>query len=371
MLATKISGLTPQADIANPMLPPAAIFCMLAYVDNPNDTNSGGQLNIEAAVQSIFPTCQVVWSSTNTYDDNYAYIVQAPGPNYECFLTVRGSLPFEANGQVVIDWATIANWLLEDFDIYTQGAWVYADSDNAYIASGSLKAFTNIQTATNFIGGTGQDAYSYLVANAVGKGYPVYITGHSLGGNIANVYASYFAQQLAGAGLSNANNFLFTFAAPAAGNQDFAADLDGKFPAGQAYHYQLDNDIIPRFPVVSDVEELESMFQPAPLASAISWLDVTLADTIQGVVDTIKGDIDIDLIDAYVQTAVTIAPHALAASWTSNTFSDWFLQALYQHQVSGYLGIFWNNAGAAVAAAAPQITKASSVHTVQPVAAGG
>ncbi|GAB3839029.1 lipase family protein [Hymenobacter jeollabukensis] len=359
--ASALSSAAPQITPPNPMLPPAAIFCMIAYVDNPNEPNAGGQLNIEAAVQSIFPTCKVVWSSTNTYDDNYAYIVQSP--DNEFFLAVRGSLPFVVDGHTVIDWGIIANWLLEDFRVYTQSQWPYVSSGEAYVASGTMDAFNNISSATNYFGNTGQSALQYLQDNAVANNYPVYITGHSLGGNVANVYASYFAQQCPTADAS-----VFSFAAPAAGNQDFVTDLQSKYPAGKAYHYEMNNDIIPRFPVVAAVESLENMFQPSPLATAISHLDVTLADLLQGVADTLKYDADIDLIDPYVSTAVTYAPYPLAAAWTDNTFDDWFAQASYQHTASHYASIFWQNTDAIVAALAPRITKAKAVYAPVPAA---
>lgn len=333
---------------------------MAAYVDNPNDPNVNGQLNIEAAVQAVYPTCKVVWSSTNTYDDNYAYIVQTPANQF--FLAIRGSLPFEDDGHTVIDWGIIANWLIEDFGVYRQEKWPYVTSGKAYVAHGTMTGFTNIQTATNFFGNTGQAALDFLKQNAVAQGYPVYITGHSLGGNMANVYASYFAQECPTAEAS-----VFSFAAPAAGNQAFVDDLQGKYGPGKAYHYEMQYDIIPRFPVVAGIESLKQMFNAECLATSISRLGVTLADTLQGVADTLKGDADIHLIDPYVPTTINNGTYPLAPQYQSNTFDAWFGQAGYQHTCSHYASLFLQDPTAIndiIAALAPQITKAKAVYTV-------
>lgn len=334
---------------------------MAAYVDNPNEPNVDGQLNIEAAVQAVYPTCRVVWSSTTTRDDNYAYIVQTPANQF--FLAVRGSLPFEDDGHAVIDWGVIANWLIEDFGVYRQEKWPYVGAGEAYVAHGTMTGFTNIQTATNFFGNTGQAALDFLKQNAVANGYPVYITGHSLGGNMANVYASFFAQECPTAQAS-----VFSFAAPAAGNQDFVDDLQAKYGPGQAYHYEMQYDIIPRFPVVAGIESLKEMFSPECLATSISRLGLTLADTLQGVADTLKGDADIHLIDPYVATSISPGEYPLAPQYQNNTLDAWFGQAGYQHTCSHYASLFLQDPTAIndiIAALAPRISQARAVYTVE------
>jgi len=59
------------------------------------------------------------------------------------------------------------------------------------------------------------------------------------------VFASYFVTAMA-----KPHNFqhtyLYTFAAPGAGNADYANNLDSKL--ANAWHYENANDIIPKFP---------------------------------------------------------------------------------------------------------------------------
>ncbi|MBO2007917.1 lipase family protein [Hymenobacter negativus] len=361
--------MSPEATVPNPQVPLAVLLCFAAYTDNPDqkDPNNLGVYNIQTAVwnfqTSYYPKCEVVWSSNQTADDNYAYIARTPDNQF--FLAVRGSLPFEVNGSIVLNWGVIANWLLEDFDVYSQAPWPYA-AGAAYVASGTMTAFSNLLTAEDIMG-SGLTAYDYLKQNAVAQGHPVYITGHSLGGNIANTYASYFAYQLKADGLSNSNNYLYTFAAPAAGNKDFAADLDSKFPTNRSFHYEIDNDIIPKFPVQSRINGVSDMFSPNPEAAHIYLADtfINLQELLEGVAITIAASVTSPYAP---QSTITTMPYPLTDEYLSNTFSDWFNQASYQHTCIHYLFMFIINADDIVAKLAPRMTKAKSMH-LQPVAA--
>ena len=177
--------MTPQVPIPNPNVPLAVLLCCAAYTDNP-DQQTNGEYNIETAVAAIhtnyYPLCKVVWSSDQTADGNYAYIAVTPKNEY--FLAIRGSLPFEVNGQFVYSWPIFYNWFEEDFNVFNQKKWQYSSTDGAYISDGSCTAFSNLLGATDIMG-SGQTAAAYLMMNAVLVGHPVYITGHSLG-----VYAS-------------------------------------------------------------------------------------------------------------------------------------------------------------------------------------
>jgi hypothetical protein len=355
--------MSPEAAIPNPQVPLAVLLCFASYTDNPDekDPNNPAVYNIQTAVWNFqtnyYPKCEVVWSANLTSDDNYAYIARTP--TNEFFLAVRGSLPFEVSGSIVINWGVIANWLLEDCDVYSQAPWPYA-AGAARVASGTMTAFRNLLTATDIMG-SGLTAYDYLKQNAVKQGHPVYITGHSLGGNIANSYASYFAYQLEADGLSNSNNYLYSFAAPAAGNQDFAADLDRKFPTTRSFHYEIDNDIIPKFPVQARIDGVANMFSPSPEAANIHLADtfINLKELLEGVAITIAAAV----ASPYAaQGTITSMPYPFNDDYVSNTFGDWFNQASYQHTCIHYLFMFIINADDIIAKLAPRMTKVKSMH---------
>jgi hypothetical protein len=352
-----------SANTSDPQLPVSAVLCLCAYVDDP-DQQTGGKYNIETAVQMVYPDYKVVWSAQQTPDYNYAYIVQTPENRF--FLAIRGSLPFEVDGHPVIDWAVIYNWFKEDFNVFGQMQWPYSlNGGSPSVANGAWDAFTQLQGAVDVMG-SNTTAYTFLKQNAVTKGYPVYITGHSLGGNMADTYASYFAYQLAGDNLSNGNNYLFTFAAPAAGTADFVTDLQAKFPPGRSYHYEIDNDIIPKFPVSNSIYwTVSALYNPSPQAEDISvtvyGLEVTLSEAIAGMALVLSAW-------AYAQTPVSAASHTLSPKYQANTFSDWFYQAAYQHAVSHYVGIFSENSGedfaGRLARAAVRMTKSRTAWAV-------
>jgi hypothetical protein len=333
-----------SANTPDPQLPVSAVLCLCAYVDDP-DQQTGGKYNIEAAVQMFYPDYKVVWSAQQTPDYNYAYIVRTPENRF--FLAIRGSLPFEVDGHPVVDWGVLYNWFREDFNVFGQVPWPYGlNGGSPSVANGAWDAFTQLQGAVDVMG-SNTTAYTFLKRNAVTKGYPVYITGHSLGGNMADTYASYFADQLAGDNLSNGNNYLFTFAAPAAGNADFVTDLQAKFPPGRSCHYEIDNDIIPKFPVVNSVYyTVSALYSPSPQAEDVSITVHGVTVTLSNGIVTIAVAIAVAVgPSAYVQTPVSAASHALSPEYQANTFSDWFYQAAYQHAVSHYVGIFSENCG--------------------------
>ena len=189
----------------------------------------------------------------------------------------------------------------------------------------------------------------YLINNAINNGKRVIITGHSLGGNIANVYTSYFMTTLKQANLLSGNTppniSLYTFAAPAPRNSDFATDLDTKLPT--AWHFQSDKDVIPNFPVASDIHKLAKWYSPdAPDATAITVTigkgdkskDVLLEKAINDLADLLTVS-NILNWSAYKQQAnnYTIFTTAeLKPGHQQNNLNAWFMQVLIQHQLGNY-----------------------------------
>jgi len=276
-------------------------------------------------ITDCLPGWTIVWNGTQTKEANYAFI--ATDPTGEIYaLAIRGSIV----GSKFTDWDIFSNWILEDFNVLGQTPWKYATTPNPRISNGASIAFQNVLNM--------QDSKStltiaeYLMTNAIKRNKKVIITGHSLGGNIANVYTSYFISTLTTAKLSADNVSLYTFAAPAAGNGDFASDLDAKLPT--AWHYQNDNDIIPNFPVGGKVMKIGANYNPKPAASAITIGFKGNTMTLQDAFIALGG---ILLLYGYKQLTnnYTTFPTAITGKLDS-TVQNWFAQAFAQHQPSNY-----------------------------------
>jgi triacylglycerol lipase len=309
--SNKAGNGSTQTDAQN-----AILLCSYSELTNPG------------ALSGYMKGWEIVWKGTESKDGNYAFIAtDAPRENY--VMTIAGSLM----GNLLTDWDAFANWVLEDFNVFFRKKWSYATTPNAHISAGADLGFTNVLNMQDSRQ-PGLTITDYLVTNAIKKGKKVIITGHSLGGNIANVFASYFISYLNTGKLSTSNVSLYTFAAPAPGNADFATDLDAKLP--NAWHYQSALDIIPHFPVAANIFDVGDMYQPNPAASAIKI-------TYQGKTMTLREGIlvlgGILLPYNYTQQAnnYTIFNTAkLNSNFKANTMGDWLKQLGSQHAPSNY-----------------------------------
>lgn len=298
----------------------AVLLCGLSYNDPQTD------------IGSYLPGWSVVWDGAVTSDGNYAFIA-ANSDSSIYALAIRGSLPpFD----VVKDWDAFANWVLEDMDVITTVDWTYVSpsTSNAKITAGANRAFNQVNGMKNTNDPNGPGIFDYLQANAVAKGKQVIITGHSLGGNVANVFASYFISSLINSTPTIANlTTLVTFAAPAAGNSAFASDLDGKLPS--AWHYANDNDIVPKFPVDVFVLEIGLMYLGGPSSGSITVTYKGKTISLREAFIMLAGAF---LIYGYAQQNLNFEPFYVDVSsqYTQNTFEDFFQQAGYQHEVMHY-----------------------------------
>lgn len=279
-------------------------------------------------ISHYLPGWEVVWNGQVTSDGNYAFI--AKDTNSGIYgLGIRGSLPVT---QVFQNWDTFANWVIEDLDVVTVVPWAYASTPKPVISNGSNTAFTNLMGMQDTLG-SGQNIATYLSSNVISNNSPLMITGHSLGGNMANLFASYLVSTLPGTVYSVGNLSLYTFAAPAAGNSDFATDLDSKLPT--AWHYHNANDIVPACPVYDLVALVSLLYDPSPAASQITV--------------TFKG-VTVSLREGFLMLAggfyfygytqqsnnYRIFPNPLNPSYQQNTAEDFFQQAGSQHGLVNY-----------------------------------
>lgn len=289
----------------------AILLCNVTLANNPVQ-----------AIGSSLSGWKIVWNG-NPADPNYAFIaVDSTGQNYA--LVFRGSVAFN-------DLDFLVDWIEEDFNVLGQVSWPYASTSDARISKGADKAFKAITSMTDSLG-SGISIGEYLLKNTVGNGKRLIITGHSLGGNIANVYASYYVQTLP-KGISSDNISLYTFAAPAAGNPAFARDLDNKLPA--AWHYHNENDIIPNFAVPDRIVFTGSLYTPQPAAAEITTTYKGQTVSLQEVFLLLAA---LFTLDDYQQPAnnYTFFPTLLNTNHEANTLNGWLGQAGAQHQISNY-----------------------------------
>jgi hypothetical protein len=293
----------------------AVVLCAVTLANNPVQ-----------AIGNSLPGWKIVWNG-NPNDPNYACIaVDSTGDNYA--LVFRGSVAFN-------DLDFLVDWIKEDFNVLTRVSWPYASTSGALISKGADIAFKASMGMTDSLG-SGISIGEYLLKNAVGNGKRLIITGHSLGGNMANVYASYYVQTLP-KGISSDNVFLYTFAAPAAGNPAFARDLDTKLPS--AWHYHNENDIIPNFAVPDRIVFTGSLYTPQPVAAEITTTYKGQTVSLQEVFLLLAA---LFTLDDYQQPTnnYTFFPTKLDPTHEANTLGGWLGQAGAQHQITNYVQHF-------------------------------
>jgi Lipase (class 3) len=120
-----------------------------------------------------------------------------------------------------------------------------------------------LQTQASTLDGQNIDVATFLAQ--AGADAEVFVTGHSLGGCLASVLAPSLAYRL-----GSANNFkVYTFAAPTAGNQDFADYYDRLFTDSsgliRSYRVYNDLDIVPAS--WASLPSIAARYTPAPQCS--------------------------------------------------------------------------------------------------------
>jgi hypothetical protein len=152
----------------------------------------------------------------------------------ETIVAFRGTLPPTPDSpdkkQVLLDW-------LSDFDAIL----AHGDKLPGLVHKGFLDAL---------------DALWPDVARSVPAGKPIYFTGHSKGGALANLAAARWAAENAG----ETPPIVTTFAAAKPGDGDFQAAYDKLVPHSLRYEYQ--DDIVPHLPPGA---EFRAMFAKVPL----------------------------------------------------------------------------------------------------------
>jgi triacylglycerol lipase len=296
----------------------ACLFSEIAYCSNPQE-----QMN------TYLPEWKIVWDAT-ALNGNHALVVYN-GNTY--VIAIRGSL-------MEFSWDAFENWVYQDLNIVSQEDWSFSNIPGAKVSTGFYRGWKNIIQIKDKT--SGQDLLTFLLTHTTGKD-PICITGHSLGGNLATVLASWVDFKLKEAARAQQPVNVITFAAPAAGNEKFADDFDKRFP--QSERIENTGDIVPKFPVTDAVATLSSFYASVPSAADITVGYKNMNVPLSSVFKTISSAMTLleykNGFSHFKQTngngtSITIKP---SGKNISNDAGSWFAEAGYQHGIGQYAAV--------------------------------
>lgn len=289
--------------------------------------------NVASTLKATLPDWQLVWQPQMAIGGNYAFIAYN-GVQY--VVAIRGSI-------LEFSWGAFDNWFVEDFNLFKQVPWIYTDNPAAkpMISKGASDGLLNLLQLTDSQGKTMLD---FLSANAFAQRKFIGITGHSLGGNLATVYAMYLRYQILHQGYSLPAIFsVLTFAAPTSWNEAFANEFDQHLTNTWRYYGML--DIVPFS--ACNVIGLSNLYPPpSPAAQSISVTYKGVTITLSEVFDAVQ--LAIDGSEAYYDSFYTTVNRQRGSIQLNTsgiqypmTYTDplmkWFEQAGEQHDHNHYL----------------------------------
>lgn len=296
----------------------ALVLASAAYCDD-----------IYSTVQNQLPGTVVVWCPDLPWGDNLCYVA-FDGTDY--IVAIRGSV-------LDFSWVAFDNWFREDFNVFEQVSWPYVSDSSAMIAQGAMDGFNELMGLVDSDSGQPVSLMDFLLG-AIGDGQTgLWITGHSLGGNLATVLAPYIAYTFQAQYGSTPPMSVSTYAAPAAGNQAFANCFDGLFGNSSWRYYFDPGDIVPCFPVPLTIYDMSYWYNPQPSAPSLVVYDkITLQDAIVGIGASI-GLSEVYNDSYYCQTNQTSGsiPLTSPCTATGNTIDHWFDLAACNHSKCSYL----------------------------------
>jgi triacylglycerol lipase len=280
----------------------------------------------DSVLKAFMPGWELAWDG-GELGGNKAFLA-TNGSIY--FLSIRGSL-------ISFSWDAFQNWIYEDLNVASQEKWPFtSDGSSARIAEGAYTGWQNLCNMKDKK--TGETLLQFIEKNL--RGLPLVITGHSLGGNLATVYASYLYDTLSRQTKSRPLINVISFAAPAAGDPVFAADFDKKFPA--SVRVENIHDIVPKFPTTSGIGSLAGLFNDSLSATKIQAGYKGLSLSLSKVFGMIRTALRLleftGIINPYLQPngAGKLLSVPVSGQNNGNTVIDWLKEAGYQHGMERY-----------------------------------
>lgn len=292
--------------------------------------------DIRGSLRTYLPDWSAVWMPDAAVNGNYAFIARNESSG-QFAVAIRGSL-------LSFSWDAFDNWFEQDFNVFKQVAWQYPpDTQNKpKISKGSSDGLDDLTSLVQTTPGGQTTMLGYLLANAPGAGHSVSVVGHSLGGNLATVFAPWLLYAFQQQAIPAPSLSVYTFAAPPAGNYAFARAFDAAFPDSWRYYNTL--DIVPMASVLLSMLGMCELYQPAPVASDIEIYDgYTLCNGIEAVAAAITAT-EIYYNSFYSQTNLSRGSVALnpddtycPLDQTAPPLFQWFEKAGCEHGHNTYL----------------------------------
>jgi triacylglycerol lipase len=290
--------------------PDSAIMMTLSGIAYSSDI--GGQLqNTNYATQGDW---SLVWGPVNNNYGNLAYVVKSASTG-KYALVIRGS-----ETRISID--TLWNWFY-NFSVATQNLWPYLPTQPQARVSYGAWVQASALTESSWFGKT----LGTFLTKDIPPGTPIAVTGHSLGGNLASVLASWISYWRGPeAGQPDPNTEVYTFAAPSAGNQQFSTGFNARF--SNSYRYWNTLDVVPR--AWDQLLSLNSIYQGIGIPTPHGIKDIVDALEVALVASELYWG------SFYEQT--NSGGNALPGNAVPSNV-DYLLEAAYQHGVNVYLGL--------------------------------
>lgn len=285
--------------------------------------------DIQYSLNQDLPGWTAAWVATAPINGNTAFVGYDGSSQYA--VAIRGSL-------LNFSWQAFDNWFYQDLDVFVQLPWTIGGDGSARIAQGASNGLGDLNKLAD---ANGVSMISFLESVLTG-GTSLTVTGHSLGGNLSTVLAPWLHYTLKNTGKTVPPMSVYTFAAPAAGNQSFANDYDSLF-GGSSWRYQMDSDIVPMFPMPAQITIMSLWYSPGPAASAISVQYKGVTVTLQEALVAIAGAIGVSEYhygSSYTQTNQTQGweqlTTSLCNSWQQSTIEDYFDTVACHHSIQTY-----------------------------------
>jgi triacylglycerol lipase len=286
--------------------PDSAVMMTLAGIAYSSDI--GNQLkNTDYATEGDW---SVVWGPSDDSYGNLAYVATSASTG-KYALVIRGS-------ETSFSWDTLYNWF---YNLYVTWQSPWPIIPGAMISYGS-----HVQASQLTIASWNGQTLGQFLTN-IPKGATLAVTGHSLGGNLGTVLASWISSIRGPAEtLPDPNTEVYTFAAPSAGNTEFANGFTARFP--KSYRYWNSLDAVPRGwdNLLGLLTIYDSIGIPTP-----SWIwDAVVA------LETALIASEWEYGSYYLQ------PNGNGNQLTGSALpltNDYVLEVAYQHGVNVYLGL--------------------------------
>jgi triacylglycerol lipase len=302
----------------------AATLSAIAYCDT--------EASITNSLKNSLSDWSLAWIPDVEINGNYAYIAYNEQAQ-QYAVAIRGSV-------LDFSWQAFEDWFEQDFNVLYQSDWTYPSSDqNPQTSRGAADGLSDLTSLVSTASGQQVRMLDFLMQNAVANDISILVTGHSLGGGLSTVFAPWLYYQITSADKQVPYMAVMTFAAPAVGNEAFAAAYDTTFP--NSWRYYNSQDIVPM--ASASIGDMGNLYSPAPEASSISTTYDGYTVTLQEAIFTLDAAVIASEVynnSVYAQTNAASGSVELNQSGKLFTVSatdpleQWFEQAGAQHSIS-------------------------------------